>query len=69
MQLVWDREERTTKPYPDLETGEERRAFDENHILVVPEWGGKSAFGSDWTYSVEKCREWARGDAFLQETE
>jgi len=64
LQRVWDRGKQTTKPYPEFDSPEKRRAFDRSHILVVPEWGGRSAFGSDWTYSVEKCRAWTRGDLF-----
>lgn len=63
MQMVWNRETESPEPYPNLTSADERRAFNEDHILVVPEWGGISHFGGVWTYSVEKCQAWARGDA------
>lgn len=64
MQKVWNRTEETTEPYPVLDSAVEREAFDKQHILVVPEWGGVSHFGGNWIYSVEKCRTWAKGDRF-----
>lgn len=64
MQKVWNRTEQISEPYPDLDCADERQAFNSGHILVVPEWGGVSHFGSDWVYSATKCRRWAAGDAF-----
>lgn len=64
MQMVWIRTEETTEPYPNLQSAKEREAFNKQHILVVPEWGGVSHFGGNWIYSVEKCRAWAKGEPF-----
>lgn len=36
------------------------RDFADQHVLVVPEWGGRRVFGGDWSYLASKCAEWRR---------
>lgn len=54
-------------PVPSFVSEREYRAFAREHVLVVPEWGGRSVFGGDWSYLPSMCAAWSRitryGDA------
>lgn len=63
LQRVWNRDDGTHRPYPDDLSTDAERAFNRDHVLVVPEWGGVSYYGSDWSYSAQRCAEWASGAA------
>lgn len=55
LQRVYDPITRQITSYPsDLSTAEER-AFNRDRVLILPEWGGVSWFGSDWTYCRRRC--------------
>jgi len=62
LQKIYDRETETLKPFPSGLTRAEERDIAREHILVVPEWGGVSWFGSDWTYSRQACESWGAAD-------
>jgi hypothetical protein len=34
------------------------RAFRRQHVCVVPAWGGVSAYGADYSYSLDKVQRW-----------
>lgn len=70
LECVRDRETQEIKPYPRAEhfailAAERRCSADEaerqwrrDHILVVPEWGGVSVMGGDWSYSRAAIERW-----------
>ena len=62
LQAIYDRESGALKPFPPGLTRAGERAFAREHILVVPEWGGVSWFGSDWTYSRQVCESWGAAE-------
>lgn len=61
LQRVWNPATGCCEPYPDFLTRAEERAFNRKAVLVIPEWGGHSYHGSDWTYSRSTCERWAGG--------
>jgi hypothetical protein len=47
-------------PVPAFASERDYQAFARQHILVVPEWGGRRVFGGDWRYLPSLCRSWSR---------
>ena len=62
LQKIYDRATSGLEPGPRGLTRAQERAFAREHILVVPEWGGVSWFGSDWTYSRQACEAWGAAE-------
>ena len=72
LEMVRDRHTGENRSYPsrshfDLLASERRcsasdaeRDWRRQQILVVPEWGGVSLAGGDWSYSREQCEAWLR---------
>ncbi len=54
-------------PVPPFASERDYKSFARQHVLVVPEWGGRRVYGGDWRYLPSKCRAWSRltrcGDA------
>lgn len=47
-------------PVPPFDSTADYRRFAREHVLVVPEWGGRSVYGGDWSYLRSRCESWAR---------
>jgi len=62
LQKIYDRATSGLALPPSGLTRAQERAFSREHILVVPEWGGVSWFGSDWTYSRQACEAWGAAE-------
>jgi len=58
LQRIYDRGTGTLLPFPNGLARRAERELAHEHILVVPEWGAVSWFGSDWTYSRQACESW-----------
>ena len=62
LQKIYDRKTGSLNPFPAGLTRAAERTHAREHILVVPEWGGVSWFGSDWTYSRQACESWGAAE-------
>lgn len=68
LERVRRRDTEMVEPYPrdfslltqqaGITSAEAERIWRREQILVVPEWGGVSILGGDWSYSRAACERW-----------